>query len=474
MPRNIRTYTVCAPPGVAKSHKQLGGLRGFVARLITSNPWYVWLPIVLAILVALFLAGAATGPVGWAAVLFELIYELIQLKHWYYEGRLLCIRADECAVGTVLVEPEEAFDGDRKLDIMLAPFIAIDWHTELRQHLTANETMLTTDANFVDPPFHSVHPLLPDELERDGDFGTLQDYMETLRSIQPDGAEANMFRQILIGVVDRVMSDANRNFFNRFFRKDPAHIPLGSELWNAIPVDNDLTVQWDGTDVQSTARNPNPYENIANPPGETLNPMFRCRHSHLVPELHCEIDGNRIQLLIDLLISVLLGMFAAAIVLFTEFGPDILPDWLPDWAWFILFLLFVPVVLWNWWGLNELFGNLGTADDPDVVWEDPAYETPQSVTSRPGDIVVEFGDWIMDTEHHQYFEIHPVRAFFLIAHSPDRFDQTTITSAVKDFICSLVTHAEQDQLPPTHTVSASTALSYGLATTYGGGGAQEP
>jgi hypothetical protein len=37
------------------------------------------------------------------------------------------------------------------------------------------------------------------------------------------------------------------------------------------------------------------------------------------------------------------------------------------------------------------------------------------VEERVGDVVVSYGNWIMDTEHRNYFEIHPVRAWYLVA-----------------------------------------------------------
>ena len=46
-------------------------------------------------------------------------------------------------------------------------------------------------------------------------------------------------------------------------------------------------------------------------------------------------------------------------------------------------------------------------DDPEVPGDDEG--------QREGDVVVTYGNYIMDTEHSNFFEIHPVRAYYLVA-----------------------------------------------------------
>ena len=96
----------------------MGGLAGFIIRA-----WYF--SGVLTIVGGLaFLAGIilAAGPMGWCITAGLVIVALSEIKDWYYNGRLLSIQDDQCAVGTVISEPTAAFDGDRKLNLLLAPY----------------------------------------------------------------------------------------------------------------------------------------------------------------------------------------------------------------------------------------------------------------------------------------------------------------------------------------------------------------
>lgn len=52
--------------------------------------------------------------------------------------------------------------------------------------------------------------------------------------------------------------------------------------------------------------------------------------------------------------------------------------------------------------------NDGGASEVDVDVEDPDFDTPPTAMSQ-GDVVFVFGDWIMDEQHGNYFEIHPVK-----------------------------------------------------------------
>ena len=54
------------------------------------------------------------------------------------------------------------------------------------------------------------------------------------------------------------------------------------------------------------------------------------------------------------------------------------------------------------------------AGQPDVDWDDPAQEPVDGVEGNAGDSVLIYGNAMMDTEHAQYFEIHPVRAYYVM------------------------------------------------------------
>lgn len=476
MPRDIPTYTICAGPGVARSSKQIGGLAGTLVNAFFASK------LVTVTLFLLFLIGLVivSNPVTWAAFGAAIIVALTEFKNWYYFGRLLCIRDRDCAIGTVISEPTAAFDGDRKLNLLLAPHPQGECVETLLDHLATNEAMLIDNANFNDPPFHNSAPALPIAAQRENDFNILKNYMRALQSNDPDDEDqdANMYRQILIGIIDRLLTDPLRNFYNRYYRKDGAHIPVGSALSDAIPEDQDATVNWQGPNAQSSLSHFNPYANKT----ETLNPMFRFDTSHLVPYLHCEIEGYYIKLLIDNLILAFAAWLAAMLALWGILGP------LAPLAALVIALL---VFLFKWL-LDEITGNDGDAAEPDIDWDDP--DVPDSgEAERAGDVVVAYGNWIMDTEHYNYFEIHPVRAYYIVARNSlgmepvlvhgnmeqeefghENFDTRQITSERAEEICRIVTRAEEDEPDDVIERRGDTLLSYGMATHYAGGGAQQP
>lgn len=398
MPRDLPTYSVCAPPGVARSHHNLGGIAGTIAtgwfqhRLLT-------VATILAVLIGLVLL---SSPTGWAVLGVVIIAGLQEVKHWYYNGRLLCMRDRDCAIGTVIAEPDAAFDGDRKLNLALAPYSQGQVVEVLLDHVAANEAMLIDNANFNDPPFHTSAPALPVAAQRENDFAIMRGYLKDLQGSDPDDedAESRMFRQFLIGVVNRLMTDPAKHFYNRYYRKDATHITPGTALDDAVPVDFDPNVpSWDGPNAQSTLTAFNPYLNRV----DSLNPMFRFDREHMVFYLHCEIEGYYIKLLIDNLILAFSAWLAALIAL-SFLGP-LAP---------LAALAIALLVFFLKWLIDKITGNDGDADEPDVDVDDPDV-VDDDVLASAGDVVVTYGNSIMDTEHHNYFEIHPVRAYYLIA-----------------------------------------------------------
>lgn len=470
MPRDIPTYSECAPPGEARSHKQLGGIAGTIGNAILEHT-AVTVAALLALLVALVLLN---NPLTWAALGVVIIAGLEEFKDWYYNGRLLCIADRDCAIGTVIAEPEAAFDGDRKLNLSLAPYSQGQVVETLLDHIATNEAMLIDNANFNDPPFHASAPPLPVAAQRENDLGILRGYLRSLRSSDPDDADADsrMFRQLLIGVVHRLMSDPARNFYNRYYRKDATLIPMGSALDNAIPQDFDPAVNWAAANAQSSLTHFNPYIGR----DDSLNPEFRFDTTHVVPYLHCEIEGYYIKLLMDNLILAFSAWLAAMLLLF------FLTPWAP-----LIALGIALLILAIKWLIDELTGNDGDADEPDVDVDDPDV-TDDAVLASAGDVVVTYGNWIMDTEHHNYFEIHPVRAYYLIARNSlgtepvlingnmeqeefghENFDVRQIDAIRAQAICQIITRGEEGGRDPVIERTGPEALSYGLLTRYAGG-----
>jgi hypothetical protein len=94
----------------------------------------------------------------------------------------------------------------------------------------------------------------------------------------------------------------------------------------------------------------------------------------------------------------------------------------------------------------------------------------------------------MDTEHAQYFEIHPVKAYYVLGRNgrgaiqifdsaaeqaksrTERLHNGIINASMAAVICGMAQQAEGEDPPDVITRDAPTLLSHGLRTHYGGGG----
>lgn len=464
MPRYVETFTTCAGPATARPHTKIGGFIGIFISAFYANGT---LTIIGGVTYALWLFIAAP-PWAWCATAAAIIVAAIEFKHWYYNERLLCIRDRECTLGTVISKPTAAFDGDRKLNLMLAPYSQLEIELMLLDHLDRNRGMLTNDSNFSSPFHPSGAAALPTKSQMSANRTIFKDYIKFLRGVDPNDndARSNMFNQINIGLVDTLMQNPLKNFFNRFYRKDSSAI-ADPAIRDAIPVDFDSSINWQGSNAKSDAEFVNPQTGKS----EKLNPMFRFGgpdSEPMVPYLHCEIEGNYVEILMNDIITAATGFTVGCIL-----GGPILGAAIGFLAW-----LFKKLFDW-------ITGNDGDAPESDIDWDDPDFTGYPDVTETSGDVVVCYGNWIMDTEHHQYFEIHPVRAYYIIARNAlgedepvlvsgnedqvvvgDNFDPTQVDRDLVERICKIVTEAEERDPDSKIPVSSSVALSYGLTTNY--------
>jgi hypothetical protein len=468
LPRDLQTFTNCAGPGRAIPHDRIGlrapvvgafidawetGILGVIAAvgLLLLTIYFTVLALVAAI------PGGGGFVAAWAWVIFIML-QLEVLRIWYYNWRLLCVGDDdECLIGTVLSEPSVSFwDGDRKLNLIAAPFIRDELIEMLVVHLDANRDLLTDPSLPQFPPtgFNVASPL-------DSDLVSLWHYMDDLAE-----ADAQLSDQIQIGVVARLMSNANtstffpgepKNLFNRLYRKDTAFIPEDSSLWRAIPNDNDPAIDWE---------QPNQRSNML------LNPMFRFDSKNLASYVHCEIEGDRFSDIITAINNALMAALLALTIVAALAG----------WGWGALagFIALVVIAVLSYLLGEALWGS--TPEEPDIDWDDDDADQ-DGIPDRQGDLVVVRGRWIMDTEHGNYFEIHPVRAYYLVARGsltepeviePDRsiesFDPRLISRARAANICGMIDPSEDEDLPDSVELTLPQSLSYGLNTSYSGGG----
>jgi hypothetical protein len=183
------------------------------------------------------------------------------------------------------------------------------------------------------------------------------------------------------------------------------------------------------------------------------NPMFNMDpRGTLAPYLHQELEGNALAKFMDNLIVSLLAAIIAVTALCAWLGP-----------WGIAIGLAIAAIVWliaHFWANDPDDGN---ANQTDTGFSDPALDGEQS-SIRLGDTMVIYGNWIADTEHDNYFELHPVRAIYLLCRSEvgDRWaplddltavdrerrcavDPTILTAEEWEEICGLVEAAENPE-----------------------------
>jgi hypothetical protein len=115
-------------------------------------------------------------------------------------------------------------------------------------------------------------------------------------------------------------------------------------------------------------------------------------HKAYVCSLHCEFEGNGIQSMLNWA-KVILALLILALVL---------PSFLSG-------LAFILAIILTLAGLSDVFvppAAPGAGDPTDI--------DPTLATLHRGDIVVAKGEWVYDSLHHGWNEMHPVRACLII------------------------------------------------------------
>ena len=425
MERSYPSYVNCAAPGDSRTYLSLGNvaINAFGSLFFGGLVGGAFALIALAITGALEL-GCAIG----SGVFVFFITALWTFKAWYGNLRLMCIDSgrepDRCVVGTMADEPSVGFDGDRKIDMILAPFI-------FRDEVSLDPSSLAT-VNCKDYFIAEIraHPELfgPGPVD-DTDTSQLISYIDSLTDEE--------LRLLYMRVVHERMyhgSVPGRHFHRPFHVRDQAE--MGADAFNESPDDTFGTSDPD--------------------------PMFRFDYRPpIAPFMHCELEGRRWQIVLD---NIAVGLwtafaaFVAACIVCTALGlPE--PACTLIGAGIALLLGFLAWLFSNW--VND--PEEGDAEQTDVDFEDPAYDGDR-VTILPGDSLLIYGRWIMDEEHGKFFELHPIKAIYLICNAsgggdhpwelvddlsgdyPRRercpYPMERVTAEDKDAMCGLVTDAE--------------------------------
>jgi hypothetical protein len=371
----------------------------------------------------------------------------------------MCILNSQCAVGTVVDRPIASCDDDRKIDLLLAPFSPREIDGPALSQ--AIRTVAAADPSF---------PPVPSDIELNRPNRVT--YMHDLSSAQ----RKLVYLELVHGIMLNPAVNPGRDFQSRYMRREPP--PVMPQLaFDNSPLD------------RPTDPDPNPLFKYDDPGGgeDTGSVAFLCRTvvgfdepepepPRIVPFMHCEIDGDRISATINALI---LTMFAYILMFSILCGLCIAAGLSPTVCGWIVPFVTLILAIFLFWLLRELLSDGTDASDVDVDLPDPTAPDPTS-TAAAGDVVFVFGNWIKDTEHTQYFEIHPVTAWFLVCRDPDNvptleeppaeacaFDVTTLTTNEQvtelalrvDLMCRAIRAAETEDPPGALTLTTAAALS---------------
>ncbi len=357
MPRNLSQYANCAAPGDSYPMSA-----GSIALLTFGSLFFGGLAGGLYWMVVSALGQAAElGCILGIVFLAMLVTGAAMFKTWYYNARLMCIRHDQCSAGTVVDEPTVSTDGDRKINLLLAPFSVEETEQLMVETL---DSMRSTLSNV---------PALIDLQNRQIRF----DYVRGLSDADQQRVYADL-------IDNRMFGQPGRAFLRHYYRRVEAR--MGTSAFNESP---------DDTAIPS-------------------NPMFRYDGPILVPYMHNEVDGYILGKFLDNLLVALVTALVTYTALCALCATVGLPDLLcgPGAAVFAAVLALLALMLAT--AINPPAD--GDASEVDVDVEDPDFDAPPTEMRR-GDVVFVFGNWIMDEEHENYFEIHPVKAWHLLCQS---------------------------------------------------------
>jgi hypothetical protein len=429
MPRNLPQFTRCAAPGVAEP---------------------ISVPSVLLTLVSVgvigYLAAVSIGIpcAGAVAAALGLIAALDAVEDWYYNRRLMCILDDQCAIGTVVGAPLVACDGDAKLDILIAPF---GFQEVDRKLLVEAITGL-------------VPATLPAPTNDINDRNDRLTYVNGLTKAQAKALYVALVNDHMLNPA----TQPGRDFQGHYFIKRQPPMPADAAAHTA---DDNPMFRFDADDVPAPGFIDGTFcDWLLDVPSEDVD------EHRLVPYMHCEIEGNRVQRgLTNLKLAI--AAFAAAYATFCALCNAIIPG-----AGVLLCNIVAGLVgllfAWLMWLLSKLFNDPddGEAGSLPIDLPDPTAPDDTSSAAR-GDVVLAFGNWIKDTEHNEYFEIHPVKAWYTICRDPDGaattvndvdapscgFDVTSVDQAMLDEMCGIAVKAETEDPVERHTADTAGALS---------------
>jgi hypothetical protein len=310
---------------------------------------------------------------------------------------------------------------------------------------------------------------VPSDLESNRDRRV--EYVHQMLSV---GQRRRVYLELVHNIMLNPAVNPGRDFQSRFYRREPPPV-MEQDAFDHSPPD------------RPGDPDPNPlFKYDGQSEGGEGAPEALCRVivgfeeegepvKRLIPFMHCEVEGDRVGATIDAVVAALfswlaLFLIACAICELLGGGPvlcSVVGGLLSLLLALLLFFLF-----------RELMQDDTEAGDIDVDVPDPTATDPDSAAAG-GDVVFVFGNWIKDVEHTEFYEIHPVKAWYLVCRDPDNvpglsepgrgdctFDVTSLTADAQitdlarrqDIICNMITKAETTDPEQILRLTSSSAL----------------
>lgn len=435
MPKNIPSWSTCVPQD--PDDRSIGqSLEEYLVPNFTGDV----VGLGLSVVVFGFLAGAVPalalvqfvekvmhkvvdgGCVTGTILLGAVLYLCITLALWFDHRRTLCMDTAACAVGTIVHDPHSNGNGDLDLDIAVAPFSTAEQHDAVLAALKSQQG--TT------PSSGSVNTYLA----LAGLSAT--DRLDVYRHAVDD--------HLLKAAPDRLFQEkyfVSTPYLDSLIKRDEVKAPL-----YRCPSDDE-----------------DPSEKLPIP-----TPINDAVLQNTFIYLPCVIEGHVVvewlHNLRNALIAALVGFVAGCALCIYFTGDEHNCAWIGAVVAAILaFLAWLASHLLN--DPNDARASGGSGADP--------VGTPGgtlTTSAERGDVIVAFGSWVTYMQGNQYYEIHPVHAWYLVCRgerlfekgtiAPEacRFDTSRMVRKDYDVICRMVHAAETADPAGTHTQSVEGGL----------------
>ncbi len=430
MPKNIQSWTTCLKQDENRSVPNYGDSGNWIGIGIES----IFVGLVAGFIPAGALSGffiyvlgqeATLGCIGGTWMLGGLVALFVSIIYWFDNERLRCMEESACAVGTVVHRPHSNDNGDLSFDIAVAPFSPLEQQEALRSEINSQ---------------HGKTPL-----------GAVMTYIFLASLLASQ--RLNLFWHM---VGDHFLKwPPDRRFQEKYFIETPFVESLFAGDKEPTPV---YRCPSDDRDEAEKWPIPSPVTD------DHLQNMF----VYLPCLIEGHVIGEWLRNLRNAMIAALAGFIIGCVVcmVFT-LGAG-------EWACGAVGAVVAAIFAFFAWLISHLTNdpndskadNASGIDNSDLAGGD----APKTSAER-GDVIVAFGSWVLNTLENQFYEIHPVKAWYLVCRGDTIFEKAQISSggchldtsrmksADYERICRMVHEAETVAPAQTSTRSFAAGLS---------------